>query len=85
MYQVFDPYLERETWHADDQAEDQIFYALLAQIIDRPDFDPAAMGDYIRQAKGLSTNSQDPVAGIIENRMRDAQAVQTFRRINPKL
>ena len=82
MYQAFDAYLSRDNWHSDQDVDDEVFHRDLALVIDRPDFDPDHMGDYMRRARGLSSNSQDPVAGVIENRVRDAWAVKTFRRFN---
>ncbi len=82
MYAIFDTYLNRDTWHTTDPAEDEAFYRALGQVIGDAEFDPEAMGEYMRMAKGLSTNSQDLLAGVILKRVEDARAVQSFRRYN---
>ncbi|SFV26843.1 hypothetical protein SAMN05216456_0130 [Devosia crocina] len=85
MYEVFDSYLNRDTWHAREEAEDEAFFTALGQVLANPGFDPDAMGDYMRQAKGLTGNSQDQLAGVINDRARDARAVLLFRRFNAGL
>lgn len=83
MYEIFDTYLIRDTWRTQDPAEDEAFYRALGEVIGNADFDPEAMGEYMRTAKGLSVNSQDLLAGVILKRVEDARAVREFRRYNP--
>jgi hypothetical protein len=82
MYEAFDDYLNRDTWHTRNEQEDEAFHRALGTVVNNPDFDPDEMGDYMRTVKGLTMNSQDQLAGVIGDRVRDAWAVVTFRRVN---
>lgn len=48
MYQVFDSWLDRDTWAIGGESEDRKFYAILNQVVRRDDFSPNNMGDYFK-------------------------------------
>ena len=52
MYDVFDKFLSRETWHTTHALDDQAFYVCLQKVVTAPDFSPDTMGEYFRKKKG---------------------------------
>lgn len=83
MYDVFDDYLNRETWHTPDSLEDNVFHRALRKIVDNANFCPDAMGEYFRKVKDLAADATGDEANAITRRVADAKAVQDYRRYNP--
>ncbi|MBK1793714.1 hypothetical protein JHL21_04310 [Devosia sp. WQ 349] len=83
MYDVFDEYLNRDTWHTPDSLEDNVFHRTLRKVVDNINFTPDAMGDYFRKVKGLAPGANCELAQAIARRVADAKAVQDYRQYNP--
>jgi len=56
MYQVFDAFLDRETWETMHENEDRQFNLALAKVVGNPKFDAAAMGAYMRASADTMDN-----------------------------
>ena len=50
-YDVFDPFLARDTWHTSHPLDERAFYRCLQKVVEHPDFSPESMGKYIESAK----------------------------------
>lgn len=48
MYKVFDDFLATPTWANSHPLDDSRFFNALSKIVENPDFDADAMGDYFR-------------------------------------
>ena len=53
MYEAFDSFLASDSWHASHATDDEGFFRALALEVGRPDFDPDAMGAYLRFHCGI--------------------------------
>ncbi len=52
MYQIFDPFLMRETWHTSHDFDNKAFYICLERVVTAPAFSPDAMREYFLAKKG---------------------------------
>lgn len=83
MYDVFDEYLNRDSWHTPDSLEDNVFHRALRKVVDNVNFSPDAMGEYFRKVKALSEAANCEFGQAVARRVADAKAVQDYRRYNP--
>ena len=49
MYEAFDSFLKRETWHTNHDLDRKAFFQVLSRIVKDPKFNPDEMGNYITQ------------------------------------
>jgi hypothetical protein len=75
-YSVFDPFLNRDTWHTHHPIDGQIFYGCLDQVVREPDFSAEAMGDYFRSAKQL--DRAHPLNQAVDSYVTRAWAVRNY-------
>ena len=80
-YEVFDPFLERDTWQFPHPLEDRAFYRCLKNVVEQPEFAPEILGDYIRRAKGVDSDDH-PFAERISNLVKNARAVREYLAAN---
>ena len=76
-YNVFDPFLARDTWHTNHDNDLFAFYRCLQKIIDDPDFSPDGMGEYIKARKNVTTDGH-PLAGAVRTLVSNAWAVRNY-------
>ncbi|OHD05054.1 hypothetical protein [Sphingopyxis sp. RIFCSPHIGHO2_12_FULL_65_19] len=77
-----DSYLDVDTWHTSHPLDDQRFYKALSKIVRDPKFSPEAMGEYIRDKKGVSRDDNgDVFNNVIDRRITEAYAIQEFVRL----
>ncbi|MGY4197872.1 hypothetical protein ACVIM9_007213 [Bradyrhizobium sp. USDA 4520] len=50
-YSIFDSFLGVDTWHTNHDNDKERFYNALRRALTNPDFNPDAMGNYMRAAK----------------------------------
>lgn len=78
-YDVFGPFLRVDTWHTDHPGDERCFYRCLAQVVEDPDFDPQAMGNYMRAAKKIAKDDHDHhFAQTIRDLVTKACAIRDF-------
>lgn len=85
MYQVFNSFLQMDTWHSEHPRDLERFNRALAAVILKPHFNPDEMANYMYAVKGISNNSEHPLADAIENRRAAASAVHEFYAANGML
>jgi hypothetical protein len=78
MYEVFDGFLESHKWFSGHPDDERRFFIALNKIIRNDQFDPVAMGDYMREklkAKPDTTIDLDlHVTGLVNQ----AAAIKDF-------
>ena len=77
MYEVFDSYLNVDTWHTSHPLDGRRFFKALSRVVDDPDFNADQMGQYMRQKKNVSDETH-PFFRIIQERVSDAWAVKEY-------
>ncbi|MGR9078128.1 hypothetical protein [Rhizobium leguminosarum] len=79
MYQAFDSFLNVETWFTSNPNDERRFYLCLQGVVRDEDFNPDAMGDYIRRKVGVtSRDGSHPFEMTINNLVRQAWAVRDY-------
>jgi hypothetical protein len=76
-YRIFDPFLNRDTWHTSHPLDDKAFFRCLRQVVEHPDFNPEAMGEHFRQMKDVDSEDH-PFAEQIDDLVRKAWTVREF-------
>lgn len=56
MYNVFNSFLDVETWYKDHPNDNERFYAALSSVVNKPDFSPDEMAAYMRNYKNSTNN-----------------------------
>jgi hypothetical protein len=79
-YDVFDPFLARETWHTSHLLDDKAFYCCLYDVVDLPDFSPETMGKYMRSAKKIADDH--PFVEDVRRLVSKAWTVRDFLAAN---
>lgn len=77
IYNVFDKFLRVETWHTSHACDDRRFYECLHEVVEETNFDPEAMGSYMRNAKGVDSD-EHPYAERIRELVSNAWAVREY-------
>jgi hypothetical protein len=55
-YDVFDSFLSVDTWYTSHWLDDRGFFVCLSKIVQKPDFDPESMGEYMRAVKDIDSH-----------------------------
>lgn len=76
-YNIFDPFLNADTWHTLHDYDLQRFYKCLRPVVDLPDFNPESMGEYFRHVKDASSSTH-PYFETISSLVEKAWAVRDF-------
>jgi hypothetical protein len=80
-YEVFNSFLDVDTWHTGHPNDDERFHGALDQVVENPDFEPEKMGEYMRKRKNIAQDDHEsPLAKHIDDRTRDAWAVKDHYR-----
>lgn len=78
MYEAFDKFLARDTWHTSHPLDEREFYRCLHEVVHSPNFNPDQMGEYFRQKKAVSQDHLNPLADAIDRWVGDAWAVRGY-------
>lgn len=78
MYEAFDKFLARDTWHTSHPLDEQVFYRCLHEVIGDEEFSPDEMGDYIREQKGIERDADNPLDEAIDRWVSNAWAVRDY-------
>jgi hypothetical protein len=79
MYQAFDKFLARDTWHTRDANDEKLFFLALSSVVKDSKFSPEGMGDYMRQKTRPSPNVEDhPFEHAIAHYVAAAWAVKGY-------
>jgi hypothetical protein len=76
-YNVFDPFLNMDTWHTSHPLDDRRFFVCLSKVVREPDFSAETLGEYIRKAKGID-NSEHHFAPRVRDLVGKAWAVREY-------
>ena len=83
MYEAFDKFLARGTWHTQHQLDEDFFFVSLASVIKDPKFNPDALGEYIRQKTGVSRDDRENLLNVgIDRYVAAAWAVRGYLKVN---
>jgi hypothetical protein len=82
-YNVFDPFLARDTWHTFHPLDEKVFFQCLHKVVHDPEFSPEAMGDYIRNARRIDEES--PFAEDVRTLVSKAWTVRSYLEAAGKL
>lgn len=79
MYEIFDSYLGRDTWHVGHAGDDGAFFSALSEAMKNQDFNSDEMGEYMRARKNVAYEDRESgFALAIQNRVSDAWAITGF-------
>ena len=79
MYEVFDSYLNRDTWHTNHDLDRQRFMQVLAGVVHDDEFNPDEMRKYMLEKKGVRPENRNDSFGLkIDQLTQDAWAVKDF-------
>jgi hypothetical protein len=79
MYEVFDSFLAKDTWHTPHPLDRRRFFQALHEVVTDPKFNPDAMANYMRHKKGVDHDDVDhPLFGAIRRCAADAWAVKDY-------
>lgn len=81
MYEVFDQFLSKDTWHEHHPVDDEHFLRLLAKIVWNKDFSAESMADYMSAKVGVSRDGEDYRSEAINRYTHSAWAVRDFLRL----
>jgi hypothetical protein len=76
-YNVFDPFLARDTWYTSHLLDEIAFYQCLQKVAERPAFSPESMGEYIASAK-KGTLEEDYLAQCVQGLVSKAWTVRDY-------
>lgn len=80
MYEVFDSYLNVQTWHTNHDADQERFFRALAEVVHETNFSPDEMGAYMRTQKNVDRDDEDQSAfnHTIDHRVTQAWAIRDY-------
>lgn len=80
MYEVFDSYLNVDTWHTNHDLDERRFFQALGKVVRDDAFNPDEMGSYMLSAKGLGRDNEDDAyfVNVIDRRVLQAWAIRDF-------
>jgi hypothetical protein len=83
MYDVFDSFIDIETWHTRHPSDLSRFYKALNQAVWSDNFNPDEMADYLRHRRKIPTEDHESkFAKTIDRYRDDAWAVKDFLKQN---
>ena len=79
MYEVFDTFLGKETWHTRHDFDEIRFFRCLKEIVKKPAFDPDKMGEYLQEKAGVAQEDEEsPINLAIKHYVAEAWAVKDY-------
>lgn len=82
-YSAFDSFLNVDTWHTGHHYDLQRFYQALHRVISNPEFDPEAMGQYMRHKKNVAPSDHESAFPVhIRDLVQNAWAVKEYLKAN---
>jgi hypothetical protein len=79
MYEVFDSFLSKETWHTRHDFDEIRFFLCLKKVVEKPEFDPDKMGEYLQEMAGVSLEDEESSVKLaIKHYVAEAWAVKDY-------
>lgn len=79
MYEAFDRFLERDTWHTRHPNDERRFREALRKVVKNPLFSPDEMGEYMRQkTRGSVGVTSHPFEQAIDHYVAEAWAIKDW-------
>lgn len=83
MYSEIDRFLAVDTWYTPHPSDTERFMHVLHELMKHPDFNPDAMGEYMRNKLGVSPDDADPhFSNAVDRYVCDAWAVKEYFKAN---
>jgi hypothetical protein len=76
-YSVFDKFLRVDTWLSGHPNDEERFFKCLHEVVTLPDFNADAMGEYLKQKKGV-TSDDHLYSSTIRDLVTKAWAVRDY-------
>jgi len=79
MYEVFDGFMEHETWYAGHDLDKARFYTALSKVVSFENFHADNMGHYMREKIGAA--SIPTFDNAIDGLVSDAHAIREYLKL----
>jgi len=80
MYDVFNNFLNVETWYKDHPNDNERFYHALSKVIDNEDFSPDAMAEHMHTYKNVTPDDDTEFSRRIEELQSAAWHIRDYRK-----
>jgi len=81
MYEEFDQFLQRTTWHTMHSMDEEQFFSALRRVVTDRAFNPEKMGEYMT-ARGRGSLTDEPLADAVEHYVAAAWAVRKYLQLD---
>ena len=79
MYEVFNSFLQVDTWHTRHPTDNRRFFIALQPVVSDPNFNPDEMGRYMRDKLGINPDDREHPFNIsIDRYTSDAWAIRGY-------
>lgn len=83
LYEVFDKFLQVSTWYTRHPNDEERFFTTLALVVRDPNFNPDALGEYMRNRMNVSRDDEENHYNMaIDDYVSRAWAVKDYLRFN---
>ena len=82
-YSVFDPFIQRDTWHTFHPIDEKAFHQCLDKVVRDQTFSSEAMGEYFRRQRHIDSGS--PFADDVDKLVSKAWTVRDHLQANGQL
>jgi hypothetical protein len=77
LYEPFDFFLDVDTWYTRHPRDDERFFAALRKVVNKEEFDPDAMREYMARKLNVSRNDEH-LNSALDHYRAAAFAVKTY-------
>ncbi|MAI61859.1 MAG: hypothetical protein CBB87_05100 [Micavibrio sp. TMED27] len=81
MHNIFDNFLDKDTWHKDHPGDNAMFYSALSQVIDDESFCSDEMAEYMRNRKNVSRDNNDIFSFRIQTLQSAALHISDYKKL----
>ena len=81
MYEEFDQFLQRTTWHTRHATDEEQFFAALRRVVTDRAFNPEKMGEYMT-ARGQGSLNEEALGEAVEHYVAAAWAVRRYLQLD---
>jgi len=78
MYDIFNSFLDVETWYKDNPFDNERFYSALSEVVLENDFSPDSMADHMRSYKNVSHDDNTEYSRRIEDLQSAAWHIKDY-------
>jgi hypothetical protein len=79
MYEVFDSFLQMDTWHTRHPSDERRFFIALRNVVSDPSFSPDEMGSYMRSKLGINPDDRENAFSVsIDQYTSNAWAIRDY-------